>query len=167
MPAHTFYRRNLPHMQRDGCALFVTFRSARGFVLPDAARDLVVKHCLFDDGRRVAMHAFVVMPDHVHELFTPLDDPSGTSYALATIMSGVKGASAHSINRMLSRSGPVWQDESFDHILRSDEALLDRVQYILGNPVRKGLVERWQDYRWHWAHPDLIAELLLRQHQAG
>jgi REP element-mobilizing transposase RayT len=47
------------------------------------------------------MHGAVVMPDHVHLVFTPLRDPSPARYGMAEIMNGIKGASAHSVNRML------------------------------------------------------------------
>ncbi len=56
-------------------------------------------------------------------------------------MNGIKGASAHSINKLLKRRGHVWQDESFDHILRSEEKMISKVEYICQNPVRKGLVK--------------------------
>ncbi len=48
------------------------------------------------------------MPDHVHLIFTPLY--AGDSlHSVAEIMQGIKGASAHKINRLLNRSGQVWQ----------------------------------------------------------
>jgi REP element-mobilizing transposase RayT len=65
-------------------------------------------------------------------------------------MSGIKGASAHSINKALTRRGPVWQDESFDHVLRSDEKIASKVDYICENPVRQGLVNNEDDYPWLW-----------------
>jgi hypothetical protein len=65
-------------------------------------------------------------------------------------MRTIKSASAHLINRRLNRQGDVWQEESFDHVLRSSENLDAKVDYVLRNPVRKGLVAQWQDYRWTW-----------------
>ena len=55
---------------------------------------------------------------------------------------------------MLRLSGPVWQEESFDHVLRSDESLKEKCEYIRQNPVRKGLVMRPEEYRWLWVDPD-------------
>ena len=92
----------------------------------------------------------VVMPDHVHIIFTPLKDNEGNPFGLAEIMSGIKGASAHSINQALNRRGRVWQDESFDHVLRSDESTYSKVLYICENPVRKGLVATEDEYPWLW-----------------
>ena len=90
------------------------------------------------------------MPDHVHLVFTPLRDTSGSTFGLTEIMNGIKGASAHSVNKLLQRAGPVWQNESFDHILRRDENVEAKVDYICQNPVRRQLVARDCDYVWLW-----------------
>lgn len=90
------------------------------------------------------------MLDHVHMIITPLKDDQGNPYSLAEIMNGMKGASAHSINKALSRRGRVWQSESFDHVLRSEESIHSKVQYICENPVRKGLVAEVENYPWLW-----------------
>lgn len=65
------------------------------------------------------MHAFVVMPDHVHMLFTPLEDEQGNPHTLAKIMNRIKGASSHSVNKLLRRKEVLWEPESFDRIVRS------------------------------------------------
>lgn len=103
------------------------------------------------------------MPDHVHMIFTPLTDYEDMEvFSLAQIMDAIKGASAHKINKRLSRRGTVWQAESFDHVLRSSESLDAKIQYVLENPVRRGLVRNWQDYPWVWkkafVNPFALAE---------
>ena len=45
-------------------------------------------------------------------------------------------------------------DEFFDHVLRSDESLKDKCEYIRQNPVRRGLVTRPEEYRWLWVSPE-------------
>jgi REP element-mobilizing transposase RayT len=91
------------------------------------------------------------MPDHVHMIFTPLVDLEVREIcSLARIMNAIKGASSHRINATRGRIGPVWQAESFDHVLRSSESLDAKVAYILTNPVRRGLANRWQEYPWLW-----------------
>ena len=67
----------------------------------------------------------------------------------------LEGATAHRINKLLRRSGPVWEEESFDHVLRSDESLKKKCEYIRQNPVKAGLVERAEDYKWLWVNPEL------------
>jgi len=68
-------------------------------------------------------------------------------------MQGLKSTTAHRINKLLHRSGPVWEEESFDHVLRSDESLKQKCEYIRQNPVRAGLVQKPEDYRWRWVNP--------------
>jgi REP element-mobilizing transposase RayT len=146
----TFYRRNLPHIEKDGASYFVSFSTHKEFVLPEETRTLVFDHCLFENGRKIHMHAFVVMPDHVHLLFTPLESDRGEPYALAEIMHGIKGASSHSVNKLLSRQGTLWEPESFDRITRSDADFEYRVLYIVQNPIAAGLAKGPDDYRWAW-----------------
>jgi hypothetical protein len=71
-------------------------------------------------------------------------------HCLHEIIGAIKGASAHSINKALKRSGTVWQDESFDHVVRHAESLEEKIRYIRDNPGRKGLVSKPEDYRWLW-----------------
>jgi len=90
------------------------------------------------------------MPDHVHLVFTPLSDADGP-FSVAEIMQGIKTSSAHGINRALLHHGQVWQHESFDHVPRQEEAIDAKVEYVLQNPVRRGLVSKASDYPWSWA----------------
>ena len=147
------YRRRLPHYQRDDRPLFVTFRTLKCLLLTPEARTLALQHCLHDHGRTIQLHAAVIMPDHVHLLFTALRDSEGWTFALPEILRAIKGSSARSINKLSGRLGPVWQDESFDHVLRGNESLRETVEYIRQNPVRKGLVTKLEDYRWLWLDP--------------
>jgi REP element-mobilizing transposase RayT len=144
------YRRRLPHLQKDDHPLFVTFATKNRWKLPVAARDVVLDCCLKQNGSQFNLHAAVVMPDHVHLIYSPLRRDDGWSYSLPEIMKAIKGSAAWRINHMLNRSGPVWQEEFFDHVLRSNESLMGKVDYICGNPVRAGLVKSEGEYRWLW-----------------
>ena len=89
-----------------------------------------------------ALHAFVVMPNHVHILITP-------AVRLARITNGIKGATSHHGKSILSlHYKHFWQDESFDHWVRSSKQF-DRIAlYIENNPVSAGLVNKPQDWPW-------------------
>ncbi len=154
-PARSSYRRNLPHIQVFDKPIFVTFLTKNRWILPEQIRDIIIRHCLYDHGIKIHLHSVVVMPDHVHLIFTPLRDSYGNTYGIAEILNGIKGSSAHSINKTLQRKGPVWQKESFDHILRCDERLAEKVDYICKNPVRKKIVKIEKDYPWLWKNPQL------------
>jgi REP element-mobilizing transposase RayT len=155
----SFHRRILPHLQRDNKPHFITFVTKNRWVLPDWARDVVLGCCRHDHGTKYHLHVSVVMPDHVHLILTPqIDHARQMVVSLSEIMKGIKGASAHAINKHLGRKGAIWQIESFDHVLRSSESLDAKILYILENPVRQGLVHDWTGYRWLWkASEELIA----------
>jgi REP element-mobilizing transposase RayT len=136
-------RRHLPHFEKNGRTYFVTFTTMNRMVLPEAARDIVLACCTHDHDLTYWLHTAVVMPDHVHMLFTPLEE-----WTLSRIMRRVKGVSSRHINQLLTRTGPLWQDESFDRILRSDEDVRRTGEYIAENPVRAGLVKSADEYPW-------------------
>jgi len=106
--------------------------------------DLVVEALL--DGQDVhhdyILHAFVVMPNRVHLLFTP-------KATVPKLMQGLKGRTARRANQILKRTGRAfWQEESYDHWVR-DEREFGRIRaYIEENPVRAGWVAVAQDYLW-------------------
>src|SRR5947209_17953900 len=77
----------------------------------------------------------------------PLADANGP-VSIPDITRTIKSESAHRINKALGRSGRVWQDESFDHVLRCAESLGKKVGYVLENPGRPGLAEYPVCYRW-------------------
>lgn len=147
------YRRMLPHYQKAGSPIFITFRKLLREQLNPEARSLVLGCCIGGHGRKFQLHAAVVMPDHVHLILTPLTDASGWPFSLPSILKSLKGASARAVNRAMKTSGPVWQEESFDHVLKNDESLREKVDYIQQNPVRKGLVSKAEDYPWLWIEP--------------
>jgi putative transposase len=85
------------------------------------------------------LHAWVIMPNHVHVVFTP-------RVPVPVITRWLKGSTARTANRILGRTGqPFWWDESFDHRVRN----LERVtRYVENNPVAAGLVSCPGDWRW-------------------
>jgi REP element-mobilizing transposase RayT len=124
------YRRMLPHYQKAGRVLFVTFCKSNRVFFSSEARDSIFNHCLHDNGKRYDLHAVVVMPDHAHLLLLPLRDEKDWPYSLPTILKALKGTSARSVNQLSGSSGPVWQEESFDHVQRSQESFEEKLEYL-------------------------------------
>ena len=150
----TFYRRNLPHLQRDYKPHFITFVTKNRRVLAVWARQTVLDCCIHDHAKKYNLRVVVVMPDHVHLILTPLMDERGRRILpLPQIMKAIKGTSSHAINRMLGTHEVIWQEESFDHVLRSSESLDAKIDYILQNPTRAGLVNVASEYPWSWCKP--------------
>ena len=151
----SFHRRNLPHIQRDYRPHFITFCTKDRRVLPDWAKDIVLGCCTRGHGQSYNLYVAVVMPDHVHMILTPLEDRDRMMISsLPAIMKAIKGTAAHAINRRLNRRGPVWLEESFDHVVRSSESLDAKIAYIIANSVRKGLVSLPGEYSWLWIRPN-------------
>jgi len=144
------YRRNLPHYQNANSIYLVTFVSLGRWVLPAIARDIVLQEIANIHDSLAFVHAGTVMPDHVHLVMQPVWDSSGVTFPLPEILKTLKGRSARFINLALKRSGTVWFDENYDHQLRNDESLLQKIEYVLQNQVRRGLAKTADAYRWNW-----------------
>ncbi|MEI8079222.1 MAG: transposase, partial [bacterium] len=105
-------------------------------VLAEPALRHEVEACLRHfDGERYHLHAFVIMPNHVHVLLEPL---SGNR--LDTILHGIKGISARRCHECLGKGGTFWMDESFDHLVRSEAQLAHYLDYIRENPAKARLL---------------------------
>ena len=92
---------------------------------------------------KVAVHAYVLMPNHVHLLVTPSDD-SG----LAQMMQWVGRYYVPYFNQKYTRSGTLWNGRYKTSLIDADEYFMLCSRYIESNPVRSGLVSRIEDYAW-------------------
>ena len=104
-------------------------------VLKDsAAADIVERALRHFDGERYFLGGYVIMPNHVHVLVRPVMD-----HKLPDILHSWKSFTAKQANRAIGRSGVLWQDESFDHIVRDETQLLRFGRYIAENPTKARL----------------------------
>jgi REP element-mobilizing transposase RayT len=109
-----------------------------------AVADMIVEALQYNANilRHYLLHAFVVMPNHVHLLATP-------AVALPKLTKSLKGITAKRANAMLALTGsPFWQEESYDHMVRHAQEFEKIRNYIEGNPVRAGLAREASAYRW-------------------
>jgi len=119
-------------------------RSGRFYLRQPAVADMVVEAIQYNANilGHYVLHAFVVMPNHVHLLATPV-------VALPKLTKSLKGITAKRANAMLALTGsPFWQEESYDHLVRHEREFEKIRNYIEGNPVRAGLVKESSEYRW-------------------
>ena len=87
--------------------------------------------CLeYHDGARYQIDSYVIAANHVHVLVAPRK-----GHSLSKILQTWKGISARKINRILKRSGKLWQKESYDHIVRTPKALEKIQRYISNHPI--------------------------------
>jgi putative transposase len=131
--ADALRRRNLPHLSEQDAVYMVTWRLRHGQppLLPEE-RALVLGVLLHFDGARYGLGAYVVMDDHVHAVLKALAD-----WTLSAVMHSWKSFSANRLQRVHGRRGAVWQDESYDRIVRSGSDLEEKSAYVLANPARR------------------------------
>jgi len=91
------------------------------------------------------LHAWVLMPNHVHLLATPRVSPT-------RMMRSLKSLTGRECNRALGLSGAFWQRESYDRWVRDGKEFGRIQRYIEMNPVRAGLVDRPEKWRWSSAY---------------
>ena len=91
------------------------------------------------DGERYKLVAWVVMPNHVHVIIRPLN-----RHKLESIVHSWKSFTAKAVNSVLDRTGQVWMEEYYDHLIRNEEDYWHQVNYVTANAEKGGLVE------WPW-----------------
>jgi len=112
-----------------------------------ALAGIVQAAMLFFDGTRYRLHAWVVMPNHVHAVLTPK-----TAFDLGSILHSWKSYTASKCNELLGRDGSFWQKEYFDRFIRDQLHFERAVAYVEFNPVKAGRCETPEDWQWGSAH---------------
>lgn len=102
---------------------------------------------LFHHEKKYTLTAWVVMPNHLHFLATPLAE-----VALCEIAHSIKSYTAHKANKLLNRNGQFWQHEPFDRYIRNQKHYASVVAYIENNPVKAGLCEKSEEWRFSSAY---------------
>jgi len=133
-------RRHLPHLARAGATYFVTAR-LRAKPLTPAEVGFVKGQILAGDARYYDLIAIQIMPDHFHALLRPRP-----GFSLRRVMKGIKGVSARRLNHHRRSKGRLWQDESYDRIVRDQQELEEKIKYMFLNPVRVGLTTEPESY---------------------
>jgi putative transposase len=105
--------------------------------------------CYLDDLReqtqrhRVALHAYVLMTNHVHLLMTPSE-----ADGISQVMKFLGQRYVQYVNRTHRRCGTLWEGRFRSCLVDSEEYLLICHRYIEANPVRAGMVDHPGDYPW-------------------
>jgi REP-associated tyrosine transposase len=94
-----------------------------------------------EQARHAETLAYVVMPDHLHWLFS-----LGSVKDLSALLKSLKAYSARRLIHHLGISGRIWQPGFHDHALRKEEDIQGVARYIVANPMRAGIAARIGDY---------------------
>jgi REP element-mobilizing transposase RayT len=143
-------RRRLPHLEEPGATYFVTFRLACAGTANLSRPELgpvVVAALRHHDGLRYWLYDYTVMPDHVHLILKPLVR-EGAVEPLWRILKNLKSWTSRRINEVLGRQGKLWQDESYDHLIRNPTDYASCADYILQNAKMAGLVGEPTEWPW-------------------
>jgi len=89
------------------------------------------------DGQRYKLGSFAIAGNHVHVLVAPVP-----GIELSSVMHSWKSYTAKAINKALGRSGTLWRDESYDHLVRNEASLYRISSYIHAHEAQRGYVER-------------------------
>lgn len=135
-----FTRRHLPHVDAGVATYFVTAR-LRAKPLTSDETSLLRRHIVSGCRPFCELLALQVMPDHVHLLFQTKPD-----LPLRRVMKGIKGTTARVLNRKRGTRGSVWQEESFDRIVRNEKEFKEKIRYMFLNPVKARLTEKPEEY---------------------
>ena len=151
-----YSKRRLPHFERPWEKYAVAFSTYERRPLSPEERDLVLRSVLHGYKRlQYELYVACVMPDHVHLLFEPqikdeASDGEAIFWSLCEILQGIKSSTAHRINNLRKQTGPVWDKESFDRMIRSESDLNEKFYYICRNPWDSNFVDSNEDYPWLW-----------------
>ena len=91
--------------------------------------EMVLGALKFFDGSRYTLHAWSVMPNHVHAVLRPMGN-----HDLEKILQSWKSFTAKKANDILQRTGTFWQEEYYDHVVRDGEDFRNQIRYVLENP---------------------------------
>lgn len=113
------------------CALtMVTHQRRSLFQRPENAQLMIDTLFRYRDQKRFALHAFVVMPDHIHAMITPAED-----HATSRCVQLIKGGYSFAVRDQFE--GEVWNPGHHDHRVRDPVDFEAQPQYIANNPGRK------------------------------
>jgi putative transposase len=139
---------------------FVTFSCYRRlpYLRDERLRDLFVTSLERTRRKyRFRVYGYVVMPEHVHLL---VSEPA--SEVLATAIQALKiSVARRAIQCGTKRDGAFWQKRYYDHNVRTQASFVDKLRYMHRNPVKRGLVDKPEDWKWssfqHYATAEIGA----------
>jgi REP element-mobilizing transposase RayT len=126
--------------------------------LEDSEIAEIVSACLhyWEKEKRYRLICYCIMPNHVHLMIKDIQKP------LYRILQTIKSYTSKLANEKLNRSGQAfWQKESYDNLIRNEDDMASKIQYIINNPVKAKLVNDWK--RWEHTYMNPAFEECIEQ----
>jgi putative transposase len=102
------------------------------------------------------LHAFVLMPDHVHLMLTPAQNVT-----IERAIQLIRGGYSHALGSLIGRSSEIWQRGFTDHRIRNPQDFAHHVNYIHQNPVVARLSINLCEYHYCSAFPGFKLDPLV------
>src|SRR5260221_2202143 len=119
------------------------------YLATPAFASLVADALRYFDEKRYRLFTWCIMPNHVHVIVQPF-----AGYPLAKLIHSCKSYTAHAAARLRGSSGPFWQREYYDYLVRDETRFIRLVRYVLRNPVKA----RLGDWPWVYVREGLLME---------
>jgi len=138
LPQRKILPHEIPSWVKQGTLYFITIcglpRGYNQFCRREIGENIMASAQLYHDQFKWWVHLFILMPDHIHGLIAFPRDKS-----IKKLIGAWKGY-------LTKQNGICWQRDFFDHRLRKEESIEEKVFYIRHNPVRAGLIDRYEDW---------------------
>jgi REP element-mobilizing transposase RayT len=115
------------------------------------------------DGKDYSLVCYCIMPNHIHLVFTLLEENRGIS----KIMKSIKGVSAREYNKLIGTSGIIWQDESYDRLVRDENELFNVIKYVINNPVKANFISNWRMWKWTFVAQNSFCAAVIAEIETG
>jgi REP element-mobilizing transposase RayT len=146
-PLSDHEKRRLAHLYSEKVERYLDAGYGSCYMKNGRVAELVTNALRHFEGRRYALAAWCVMPNHVHVVVQPFagvaGGPSMPLSELPDILHSWKSFTAKETNALLRRSGDFWQAEYYDHLIRDSADFRHAVRYVLDNPIKAGL-KNWK-----------------------
>ena len=97
--------------------------------------------------RKFKLWGICLMPNHLHAMVEAESD----EYSLSDV---IRDAKSLSLTRVRNKAPLYWQARYYDHVLRNHDDMMKHLMYLLDNPVRAGLVDEWDQWKWSYVDSD-------------
>jgi putative transposase len=141
---------------------FCTWHHRQLFPVEDYARLFLKTIFHYRREGHYLLHAFVLMPDHVHLLLTPAQDVT-----IERAVQLIKGGYSHALSTLIGRKSEIWQRGFTDHRIRDVQDFIHHRNYIHQNPVIARLAATRSGYRYCSAFPGFRLDLWRPAAKAG
>jgi len=136
---------NLHRLRTSDRIFFITTNLNQGERLFDEPEYQIILGTIDKSRKRLGflLCVYVLMPDHWHALIS-----TQHPLTISDVLQDIKRVSSLKINRLRETKGSRWQHQFWDRFVRHPKEFAERLEYMHYNPVRQGLVEHAEQWRW-------------------